>query len=54
MFMGMAYLPACMSERNVYAWCCWGPEEGVGSPETGVKDSCEMPRGCWELNLSPQ
>ena len=24
--------------------------EGVGSPGTGVTDSCELPYGCWELN----
>ena len=22
-------------------------------PETGVIDSCELPHGCWELNLDP-
>jgi hypothetical protein len=27
--------------------------EGVGSPETGLTDSWELPCGCWELNLSP-
>jgi hypothetical protein len=27
--------------------------EGVGSPGTGVTDSCELPSGCWELNLGP-
>ena len=26
--------------------------EGVGSPGTGVTDSCELPCGCWVLNLS--
>jgi hypothetical protein len=24
--------------------------EGVGSPRTGVAESCELPYGCWELN----
>jgi hypothetical protein len=27
--------------------------EGVGAPGTGVTDSCELPCGCWEPNLSP-
>ena len=29
-------------------WC-----EGIRSPGTGVTDSCELPCGCWELNLCP-
>ena len=24
-----------------------------GSPGTGATDSCELPCGCWELNLGP-
>ena len=27
--------------------------EGVRSPETGVINSCELPRECWELNPGP-
>jgi hypothetical protein len=27
--------------------------EGIGSPGIGVIDSCELPCGCWELNLGP-
>jgi len=27
--------------------------EGVGSPGTGVTDSCELPRKCWELDPGP-
>ena len=29
------------------------PEEGVRSSRAGVTDSCELPSGCWELNLGP-
>ena len=29
-------------------WC-----EGIRSLGTGVSDSCELPCGCWELNLGP-
>ena len=32
-----------------FAYMC----KGVGSPETGVTDSCELPFKCWELKLSP-
>jgi hypothetical protein len=27
--------------------------ENVGSPGTGVRDSCDLPCKCWELNLGP-
>jgi hypothetical protein len=27
--------------------------EDVRSPGTGVVDSCELPCGCWKLNLGP-
>jgi hypothetical protein len=27
--------------------------EGARSPGTEVTDSCELPCGCWELNLGP-
>ena len=29
-------------------------EEGIGSPETGVMDSCQLLCGCWELNPESQ
>ena len=29
------------------------PGEGVGFPGAGVRSDCELPRGCWELNLGP-
>lgn len=28
-----------------------GAEEAVGPPETGLRDGCEPPCGCWESNL---
>lgn len=34
-------------------WCLRRPEEGVGSPRTGVIDGCEPPNGYWVLNLDP-
>ena len=33
--------------------CPQRPEEGIGSPGTGVRDSCKPPCECWELNLDP-
>jgi len=27
--------------------------EGADYSETGIPDSCELPCGCWELNLDP-
>jgi len=40
----------CTSALTRYAW---RREEGVRSQRTRVKDSCEPPCGCWELNLGP-
>ena len=31
----------------------WRPDEGIKSPGTGVTDGCQLPRECWESNLSP-
>ncbi|KAL6069243.1 hypothetical protein STEG23_019702, partial [Scotinomys teguina] len=28
-------------------------EDSIGPPGAGVTDSCELPCGCWELNLDP-
>ena len=29
------------------------PEDSIRFPGNGVTDGCEMPCGCWELNLGP-
>ena len=39
-----------MSVYYVCAWCMQRSKEGIGSTGTGVKDSSELPCGCWELN----
>ena len=31
----------------------WRPEEGTPSFGTGITNGCELPCGCWELNLVP-
>ena len=45
-FMCMSVIPACMQ-------CTQRLEEGIISPRTGVIGGCELPCGCWELNLGP-
>lgn len=35
------------------ACCPWKTEEGFGAPGTGITVGCEIPRGCWVLNLGP-
>lgn len=34
-------LPACMHGYHMSAWCLRMSEDGVGSPETGVRDGCK-------------
>ena len=46
-FICMGVLPARMSVS------VQRPEEGTQSSGTRVTDGCELPGGCWELNLSP-
>lgn len=43
--MCLSVLPACLCMYHVQ----W-PEEGIISPRTGVKDSCEPP---WVLGIKP-
>ena len=45
--------PACMSVYHIPAQCPGRPEEGIRSPGTGAVDGCELPCGCWELNVGP-
>lgn len=47
MYIGV--LPACMFS-NI---CVPGADEHIRSPGTRVKDGCELPCGCWVLNLNP-
>lgn len=41
-FMCMDVLLECMSMYNMHPWCPWRPEEGMGSPETGVNEHLAM------------
>jgi hypothetical protein len=51
-FIYMAVLPVCVSAPCT---CLVSMEASrvVGSTGTGVTDGCELPCGCWELNLGP-
>lgn len=42
LLIGMV-LPVCLCRTEMQC-----PEEGAGSPETGVKESCALPRWGWE------
>ena len=52
--MGTRVLSACMSVHHMHAWHLRRTKEGVGSPRTGVTDSCELLWECWEPNPSSQ
>lgn len=51
LFYDYSCLPACISVHYAWAWCHCRSEEGVRFSVTGVKDVCESPCGCRELNL---
>ena len=48
-----------LKKYSIILWVCQGGvllacmSESVGSSGTGITDSCELPCGCWELNLGP-
>lgn len=55
--MYMDVLPVCTCLYLTFvpgAWFPQRPEEGVGSPGTGVTDGCQLPCGFWESNPDPQ
>lgn len=47
----MCGVPACMSLHHMRVWYPQKPEEGVGSPGTGVTDSCGL-AALWGLGTS--
>lgn len=49
----VSVLIACMFTHHLHVWYLKRPEVGLGFPETGVTDGCELPCGCWELNPVP-
>lgn len=42
---------ACMYAYTPCVKSLWRSEEVVGSPAAGVSNGCELPRGCWDLDL---
>jgi hypothetical protein len=50
----MSILLECMCGCHLHVWCLWNSEEKVKSPGTGAVDGCELPCGCWELNLEQE
>jgi hypothetical protein len=52
-FMSMSAWPACMYGHHMHFWCLWRSEKGTRSPEVGVIDDCEPPRGGRESNMGP-
>lgn len=51
-FVYLFVSPACVSQYDVCA-LLMEPEEGAGAHETRVRDSFELPRGCWEWHPGP-
>ena len=49
----MSILPVCRSVCQMHAWYPRRPEEGVREPGTGLTGGCDLPCGCWELNMGP-
>lgn len=41
-----------MYVHHGWAECPQKPGESIGTPGTGVQDSCELPCECWESNLA--
>ena len=58
LFLGFFFFNVCMFHLHVYVRAPHPlvpeePEEGIGSPGTGVTDGCEPPCGCWEQSSCP-
>ena len=44
-------LPTWISVHCVHVWCPQRPKKVLTPPGTGVRNGCEPPCGCWDLNL---
>jgi hypothetical protein len=62
----MVMVSVCLQTILLYVYKCFAcmyvptfeqyprkPEKGIGSPGTGVSNSCERQYGCWGSNLGP-
>lgn len=47
----MGIWSACMTVHHIFAWFLRRPEEGIGSPETQVREGCQLPCEGWESTL---
>lgn len=47
----MGIWSACMTVHHIFAWFLGRPEEGIGSPETQVREGCQLPCEGWESTL---
>lgn len=47
----MSVLSACSPVNHLCALVSEEARRGVGSPGTGIIDSSELSRGCWEWNM---
>lgn len=43
----------CMSVDHIHVWSLWRSEQGMRSPEIGVRGGSDPLRGCWESKPSP-
>lgn len=49
----MSVLSACSPANRLCALMSEEARRGVGSPGTGIIDSCELSSGHWEWNVGP-
>ena len=40
-----------MSMHHMHTWYLQKSEKEIKASRLGVRDGCELPCGCWELNL---
>jgi hypothetical protein len=51
-FLLFIYFIVCVF-RYIYLCTSYMSDESISSLGTRLRDSCKLPCGCWELNLSP-
>lgn len=52
-FMYVYALPVCVYGHYICVWSLQRSQEGIGGPGTRVTNGCEIPCGCWKLDLGP-
>lgn len=51
--MCMGVFPTFMSVHHMHAWYMQRPQEGIGSPGTGLSDGFDFSCRYWQLNPVP-